>query len=172
MTNEKRRSGRTTRLADHYIQLLFTWGEVEVEDHTTMRESNEHLLNIISRRLSLEHPCMKFIISSENERIIKLCHKKDFLWYAKEYLSQKTLGRYLENGLDNVLLNQLRNENYIEIPQEFRIGLLKFICEYINVSQFMLFSFLAEISHKDSMGVSFGRLEDVCPKGFLKSLTT
>lgn len=50
-----RRSGRTTRLADQYIQQLFEFGEVKIKDHTNNRVSNENLFNIVKDRLRYEH---------------------------------------------------------------------------------------------------------------------
>lgn len=53
-----RRDGNTTRLVDFYIQLLFRGYTVKCLDHHKLgehRESNERLLNLILRRLALEH---------------------------------------------------------------------------------------------------------------------
>ena len=51
----KRRSGRTTRLADQYIQQFFDIGEVKISDHTNHRDSNRHLIKVICSRLDNEH---------------------------------------------------------------------------------------------------------------------
>jgi hypothetical protein len=48
-----RGTGRTTRLADAYIQELFTKGEIIVEDHNP--KDSRYLLYKIERRLDLEH---------------------------------------------------------------------------------------------------------------------
>ncbi len=49
-------SGRTTRLADAYIQLLFTTGEIHVKDHHSKgMKSSLRLRDIILHRLSMEH---------------------------------------------------------------------------------------------------------------------
>lgn len=51
-----RQTGRTTRLADKYIQQLFSEGFVEVKDHhTSGRSGHEHLFSIIFNRLKNEH---------------------------------------------------------------------------------------------------------------------
>lgn len=50
------RTGRTTRLADDYIQQLFSEGFVVVRDHhTSGRSGHEHLFSIIFNRLKNEH---------------------------------------------------------------------------------------------------------------------
>lgn len=50
-----RASGRTTRLADMYIQLLFATGKVHVYDHYKSERSDLMLVDIIRRRLEIEH---------------------------------------------------------------------------------------------------------------------
>lgn len=50
-----RASGRTTRLADMYIQLLFATGKIYVTDHHKSERSNLMLVDIIRRRLDIEH---------------------------------------------------------------------------------------------------------------------
>lgn len=51
----ERRSGRTTRLADLYIQQLFTEGEVKITDHHPHHYAHEELARRILRRLQAEH---------------------------------------------------------------------------------------------------------------------
>lgn len=55
MLVEKRRSGRTTRLADQAIQEIFKNGQVIVQDHHRTSVSSSALVNIITLRLALEH---------------------------------------------------------------------------------------------------------------------
>lgn len=55
-----RASGRTTRLADMYIQLLFSTGRIKVQDHHRDPQSDRFLTKIIVRRLQIEHPCVRF----------------------------------------------------------------------------------------------------------------
>ena len=59
----KRRTGRTTRLADRYIQQLFKDGEITIVDHTDIDESSLNLLYIISQRLNREHPNTNYTVS-------------------------------------------------------------------------------------------------------------
>jgi len=50
------RTGQTTRLADKYIQQLFTKGKIQVRNHYSERLSdNDHLFGIIIKRLFDEH---------------------------------------------------------------------------------------------------------------------
>jgi hypothetical protein len=50
-----RRSGRSTRLMDNYIQVLFEKGEVIVLDHHPLRDSSRHLYERVLKRLYKEH---------------------------------------------------------------------------------------------------------------------
>lgn len=63
MLDEKRKSGRTTRLIDQYIQLLFEVekGEViKVRDHYPSNEAHRILLDKIINRLKNEHQGLEF----------------------------------------------------------------------------------------------------------------
>lgn len=55
--NKFKATGRTTKLADDYIQVLFknigNW--VSVKDHFPTRRATEHLIDVISNRLIAEH---------------------------------------------------------------------------------------------------------------------
>jgi hypothetical protein len=56
----KRRDGNTTRLADKAIQLFFEGKHVLIRDHhliltMSILRANEHLLNMVLRRLKIEH---------------------------------------------------------------------------------------------------------------------
>lgn len=71
----KRRSGRTTRLADQYIQELFEKGEVVVIDHhgPTKEEAaamSEFLTRIILRRISFEHPHIKVKAEKDEKTVL------------------------------------------------------------------------------------------------------
>lgn len=60
---EKRCSGRTTRLIDNYIQLLFEVdkGElIKVRDHYPSNDAHRQLLDKIIKRLKNEHPELQF----------------------------------------------------------------------------------------------------------------
>ena len=65
-------SGRTTKLADAYIQLLYEVGEVTVKDHYNSAQSSIMLRNIILNRLQMEHPGDRIEIQYSNERTLKL----------------------------------------------------------------------------------------------------
>ena len=60
---EKRKSGRTTRLIDSYIQLLFEVEKgqrVKVRDHYPSNDAHRQLLEKIIRRLKNEHEGLQF----------------------------------------------------------------------------------------------------------------
>jgi hypothetical protein len=60
---DKRKSGRTTRLIDDYIQLLFEVDKgqsVKVRDHYPSNDAHRQLLERIVRRLKNEHPGLQF----------------------------------------------------------------------------------------------------------------
>ena len=52
-----RRTGRTTRLADEFIQKLFTEGSAKIIDHATAPNNmaDSHMLDIVWGRLISEH---------------------------------------------------------------------------------------------------------------------
>jgi len=52
---DNRRTGRSTRLIDDYIQRLFTRGYIQVYDHHFTEEARKDLFNRIAKRLELEH---------------------------------------------------------------------------------------------------------------------
>ena len=54
--SEARRSGRTTRLLDFYLQQLFTHKPVPLLDHHPSSKAHEHLYRNFQRRLEVEHP--------------------------------------------------------------------------------------------------------------------
>lgn len=55
---DNRRIGNSTRLADYYIQELFTKGYVTIEDHFPHRKAHELLFKKVRRRLEIEHSGM------------------------------------------------------------------------------------------------------------------
>jgi hypothetical protein len=61
-----RRDGTTTRMADNYIQELFTTGKTEVRDHWYTKQASERLMGIIIRRLKFEHPSTEINVSRSN----------------------------------------------------------------------------------------------------------
>lgn len=61
-----RATGRTTRLVDLYIQLLFESEEglqIAIVDHHPARASHENLADRIVRRLNIEHPSLLVVKS-------------------------------------------------------------------------------------------------------------
>lgn len=50
-----RRNGKTTRLADCYIQKLFEYGEVIIKDHYPTNLASNRLMDIVLLRLKQEH---------------------------------------------------------------------------------------------------------------------
>lgn len=63
MTDDKRKSGRTTRLIDSYIQLLFEvekGANIKVRDHYPSNDAHRQLLDKIINRLKNEHPELQF----------------------------------------------------------------------------------------------------------------
>lgn len=69
---DKRKSGRTTRLVDSFIQLLFEVdkGEkIKVRDHYPSNDAHRMLLNKISERLKNEHPEINFEIDYRERTI-------------------------------------------------------------------------------------------------------
>ena len=63
-----RSTGRTTRLIDQYIQILFTNPnkEIEIIDHSNNQQSNIHLTQMILHRLFDEHRGVKIEIVKQN----------------------------------------------------------------------------------------------------------
>lgn len=71
---EKRKSGRSTRLVDQYIQLLFEVDKgtnVKVRDHYPSNDAHRQLLDRIIKRLKNEHPDLQFEYDVR-ERTIKI----------------------------------------------------------------------------------------------------
>ncbi len=58
-----RGSGRTTRLADSFIQELFTNGQIEVKDHHESPHASQALIDVICGRLDYEHCNIKYSVS-------------------------------------------------------------------------------------------------------------
>lgn len=50
-----RRTGRTTRLVDSFINELFTQGQVKVYDHHPLNHSSLMVLKMVLKRLKSEH---------------------------------------------------------------------------------------------------------------------
>jgi len=57
--NPPRCTGRSTRLADHYIQELFMKGRVEIQDHCDHWQARQILFDRVIMRLRIEHQHVK-----------------------------------------------------------------------------------------------------------------
>lgn len=55
-----RNAGNTTRIVDHIIQLLFAGHRVLVTDHTPFDAMHKRTASIVLKRLSIEHPRVKY----------------------------------------------------------------------------------------------------------------
>lgn len=92
--------------------------------------------------------------------------KKDFGWYVMQYVGTVLLN----NHKIGLIIDGI---SPIEYPFEFKIGLLKFICDDLDVSWCNTLSFL---NHKyvnkleDLNGTFFFKVIDICPEEFLKSI--
>lgn len=51
-----RRTGRTTRLVDQYIQMLFKDGQIIIRDHHDTDKMHEFTFRTVLTRLQVEHP--------------------------------------------------------------------------------------------------------------------
>ena len=69
---EVRKTGRSTRLADEYIQSLFKKRKIIVMDHYPSKEANMFLFRKILRRLEFEHPNLSRFIKSDSRDIKNL----------------------------------------------------------------------------------------------------
>ena len=71
-----RRTGKSTRLIDEYIQVLFNDGVIEVRDHYLSREADNFLTSKIMRRLQSEHPGVNIKLNANSNIIIIVKTKK------------------------------------------------------------------------------------------------
>lgn len=76
-----RKTGRSTRLADSYIQQLYNnVGEwVTIKDHYISKTADSILLNIICKRLSLEHPATKIEIDRFNNKLKIVEYNRNYI---------------------------------------------------------------------------------------------
>lgn len=66
----ERASGRSVRLADAYIQLLFKTGVIIVHDHHNQPHANSRLADFIFKRLQIEHGRELFSIRQNKIEIV------------------------------------------------------------------------------------------------------
>lgn len=113
---------------------------------------------------------------------VKQKPKKDLEWYAinyaekiKNYSAILTNFRFYALAMATNLSSDFINNNYDEIPFEFRIGLFKYICDDLEIDNENMFYFLTEYKNMKANGekwttVNFNYLETICPKKYLMSL--
>ena len=67
--NTEKATGRTTRLADQYIQDLFNNGFVKIRDHVDKRTAHFMLFEIVLKRLQQEHSNMMSVIGKNIDEL-------------------------------------------------------------------------------------------------------
>lgn len=97
---------------------------------------------------------------------IKKKEVKDFKWYVKNYFSV-LFNSGVINGFNTYTTNILQKE-YHKLPFEFKIGLLKFICDDFGVP-FRLF-LSGEYSESPKYGTEIRKLKSICPPEFINSI--
>lgn len=98
----------------------------------------------------------------------------DFKWYVDKYLdaSAGSTNEEHRNWLDNydiqTMVKKLKNKQYNHVHFEFKIGLLKFICDYIGLPLKLYLS--GEYAESPKYGIEISKLKSVCPPEFLNSI--
>lgn len=87
----------------------------------------------------------------------------DFKWYCEKYIELNPY--FVQTQI--VRLNMIEN-NFNLVPFEFKIGLLKFICDDFGVP-FRLF-LSGEYAESPKYGTEIKKLKSVCPPEFLNSI--
>lgn len=72
---ESRKSGRTTRIVDEAIQKLFEEGSVIIKDHYGSEAADRLALNILLRRLYIEHGCSVAEVENTKSGILVVLKK-------------------------------------------------------------------------------------------------
>ena len=73
--NDLRKSGRTTRLIDDYIQLLFTTDKgslIKVRDHFPTNDAHRMLMDKIIERMKNEHPGVELDVNYRERTIRRM----------------------------------------------------------------------------------------------------
>jgi len=100
---------------------------------------------------------------------IKKKEVKDFNWYVKEYFNKIPHGLLPNNiGIKSDFIVGV----YEVIPFEIKIGLLKFICDDINVRlnvKITVFEFISG-QNPDVYYEEYVKIKSICPKEFLNSI--
>ena len=69
-TGYERVSGRSTRLVNMYVELLFATGIIKVRDHHPTLKMDDHLFRMVIDRLKREHPGLPIGIDPKSREII------------------------------------------------------------------------------------------------------
>jgi hypothetical protein len=110
--------------------------------------------------------------------IFKKKEVKDFNWYLKKYIEQSNPSNrhfpfIYEKRIEDTFLCLMTQGNYVAVPFELKIGLLKFICDDLKVTFPYVIHSIA-VSNKEALFTTELRgLKDVlsiCPKEFINSL--
>ncbi len=72
MKNEKRMTGKTTRLVDSYIQHLFVFGWVIIMDHQGDKNTHDEIFRRTINRLEMEHGQYNMVKYSINRKLRKI----------------------------------------------------------------------------------------------------
>jgi hypothetical protein len=73
--NDLRKSGRTTRLIDDYIQLLFTTDKgslIKIRDHFPANDAHRMLMDKIIERMKNEHPGVELDVNYRERTIRRI----------------------------------------------------------------------------------------------------
>lgn len=95
--------------------------------------------------------------------ILKKLPVKDFDWYINGYFERMRLSK-VDLRTIGVMMSLERGE-YESIPFEIKIGLLKFICDDIDVD----WKIAVFYDHKYTATCHIIKLSKICPEEFLKS---
>jgi hypothetical protein len=90
---------------------------------------------------------------------IKKKEVKNFDWYAQKYFNKINKKYNIELVIDS-------NFEDVVFPFEFKIGLLKFICDDIDVN---FFTIIDQLNNK-KYSINSIEVSDICPKEFLESI--
>ena len=111
-----------------------------------------------------------FINTNLIEIPIKRKKEKTFVWYIHEYLNKRTF-------VEKHTKENIRNECWDVVEFEIVIGLLKFICDDLEIKEIafeLLLNELRLIVMNDNVDfvitTTVHKITNICPKIFLKSL--
>ena len=92
---------------------------------------------------------------------------KNWEWYLEKYLH--SLAGFLDTHQRTDVRNGFKESDYNNIRLEFKIGLLKFICDDFNES---LFHFIFDLNnqYKKVKNINYVKIFNICPIEFIDSL--